>query len=104
MTDWIKACGLDDIEQEGARRFDHAGRTYAIFRSPDDEVFCTDGLCTHGRAHLAGGLVMDGIIECPKHNGQFDYRNGKALRVPACVDLATYPVRVEGGRVLVELG
>ncbi|TGT34514.1 Rieske family ferredoxin, partial [Mesorhizobium sp. M8A.F.Ca.ET.165.01.1.1] len=32
MSSWIKACGLDDIEQEGARRFDHAGRTYAIFR------------------------------------------------------------------------
>ncbi|TIO64252.1 MAG: Rieske family ferredoxin, partial [Mesorhizobium sp.] len=29
MTGWIRACGLDDIEQEGARRFDHGGKTYA---------------------------------------------------------------------------
>ena len=101
---WIDACAADDIEEEDVIRWDHVGRTFAIYRSPDDRYYCTDGLCTHGRAHLAGGLVMGDVIECPKHNGQFDYRSGKALRVPACVDLATYPVRVEGGRVLVELG
>ena len=42
MTDtmtWITAATLDDIEQEGAIRFDHAGRTYAIFRAPDDSVY-----------------------------------------------------------------
>ncbi|TIW11480.1 MAG: Rieske family ferredoxin, partial [Mesorhizobium sp.] len=29
MTNWVRACRLDDIEQEGARRFDHGGKTYA---------------------------------------------------------------------------
>ncbi len=103
MTDWIKACGLDDIEQEGARRFDHAGRTYAIFRSPDDEVFCTDGLCTHEAVHIAEGLVMDYEVECPKHAGAFDYRTGVAKRLPPCINLRTYPAKIEAGTVFVEL-
>ena len=77
-------------------RFDHAGGSYAIYRSPDNEFYCTDGLCTHEQVHLADGLVMDGIIECPMHNGQFEYRTGKAVRSPACDDLRTYPVRVYG--------
>ena len=103
MSSWIKACHLNDIEQEGARRFDHGGRTYAIFRSPGDEVFCTDGLCTHEAVHLADGLVMDYEVECPKHGGAFDYRTGAAKRLPPCVNLRSYPARLEGGAVLVDL-
>jgi 3-phenylpropionate/trans-cinnamate dioxygenase ferredoxin subunit len=99
---WIEACAADDIEQEDVIRFDHGGRTFAIYRSLDDQYFATDGLCTHEQAHLAEGLVIDDIIECPMHNGQFDYRTGKARRAPACVDLRTYPVKVEGGRVLID--
>ncbi|TPM34235.1 MocE family 2Fe-2S type ferredoxin [Mesorhizobium sp. B2-3-4] len=103
MSSWIRACGLDDIEQEGARRFDHGGRTYAIFRSPDDEVFCTDGLCTHEAVHLADGLVMDYEVECPKHAGAFDYRTGAAKRLPPCVNLGSYLARLDGDAVMVEL-
>lgn len=100
---WVSACRLDDIEQEGARRFDHGGRTYALYRSPADEVFCTDGLCTHEAIHLADGLVMDYEVECPKHSGVFDYRTGAAKRLPACKNLNVYAARVEHGAVLVEL-
>ncbi len=103
MADWIDACGVDDIEEEDLIRFDHGGRTFAIYRSPDGDFYCTDGLCTHEKVHLEDGLVMDHVIECPKHNGQFDYRTGEALRAPVCEDLATYPVKVEGGRVFIEI-
>jgi 3-phenylpropionate/trans-cinnamate dioxygenase ferredoxin subunit len=100
---WIEACAADDIEAGDVIRFDHGGRTFAIYRSPDDHYYATDGLCTHEHAHLAYGLVMDHIIECPKHNGRFDYRTGQAQRAPACIDLKTYPVKVEGGRVMIDL-
>ncbi len=104
MPNWIDACAADEIEEEDVMRFDHSGKTYAIYRSPEDEYFCTDGLCTHEQVHLAGGLVMDHVIECPKHNGQFDYRTGQAKRSPVCVNLAIYPARVADGRVLIDLG
>ena len=47
---------------------------------------------------------MGDIIECPKHNGRFNYRSGAALRAPVCIDLATYPVRVVDGRIMIEIG
>jgi len=100
---WVDACAADDIEEEDVMRFDHEGRTFALYRSPEDTYFCTDGLCTHENVHLADGLVMDFEIECPKHNATFDYRSGAALRAPACVNLKTYEVRVEGGRVLIDI-
>ena len=103
MSQWIEACQADDIEEEDLIRFDHGGRTFAIYRSPDSQYYCTDGLCTHEQVHLADGLVMDNIIECPKHNGRFDYRTGKAKGAPACVGLATYRVKVEGGAVYIEI-
>ena len=82
MAQWVEARGTDEVDEEDVIRFDHDGRTFAIYRSPDDEFYATDGLCTHEQVHLAGGLVMDNIIECPKHNGRFDYRTGAARGAP----------------------
>jgi 3-phenylpropionate/trans-cinnamate dioxygenase ferredoxin subunit len=100
---WITACKLDDIEQEAAIRFDHGSRTYAIYRGPDDSVYCTTGLCTHEAVHLCDGLVMDFEVECPKHSGAFDYRTGEALRLPACENLKTYPATIINGEICVDL-
>ena len=104
MATWIDVCAADEIAEEDVKRFDHGGRTFAVYRSPDDKYFATDGLCTHEKVHLADGLVMDNIIECPKHNGRFDYRTGEAKGAPVCVNLQTHPVKVEGGRVLLQVG
>jgi 3-phenylpropionate/trans-cinnamate dioxygenase ferredoxin subunit len=104
MSDnWVEVCAADEIDEEDVIRFDHAGRTFAIYRSPEDTYHATDGLCTHEKIHLSDGLVMDHIIECPKHNGRFDYRSGEAKGAPVCVDLKTYPVKVEGGTVFIGL-
>jgi len=101
--DWIAVCGVEEIEPEDVIRVEHDGRTFAIYRSPDDTFHATDGLCTHERAELADGLVMGDIIECPKHNGRFNYKTGEAKRVPARISLCTYPAKVEAGTVLVRL-
>jgi 3-phenylpropionate/trans-cinnamate dioxygenase ferredoxin subunit len=102
MTKWIDAAAFDQIEDEDVARFDHAGHTFAIYRV-GNEAYATDGLCTHEHVHLADGLVMDYVIECPKHNGRFDIRDGRPLCAPVCEKLRTYPARVEGGRVLIEI-
>jgi 3-phenylpropionate/trans-cinnamate dioxygenase ferredoxin subunit len=104
MSRWVTACAIDDVDEEDVIRFDHEGKVYAIYRSPEGEFFATIGVCTHEHAYLCDGLVMGDIIECPKHNGRFNYKTGAARSAPACVDLATFPVRVEGEDVLVEVG
>ena len=103
MPQWVDVCSPSEIDEEDLVRFDHGDRTFAVYRSADDEYFCTDGLCTHEQVHLADGLVMDHIIECPKHNGRFDYRTGEAKGAPVCVDLNTYPTKIENGRVLIQI-
>jgi MocE subfamily Rieske [2Fe-2S] domain protein len=59
--------------------------------------------CTHEKIHLADGLVMEDIIECPKHNGRFSYKTGEAMGAPVCVNLKTYPVKVEDGSVFISI-
>ena len=100
---WIEACASDDILPEDVIRFDHGDRTYAIYRTADGRYFATDGLCTHEEAHLADGFVMGTIIECPKHNGRFDFTTGEAKGAPVCIDLARYAVKVENGRVFLDI-
>ncbi len=100
---WTDAIAFDDVDNDDVIRWDHGGRTYAIYRTEDDEVFASDGLCTHEQVHLADGMLMGHLIECPKHNGRFDIRDGAPKRAPVCVALRTYPVKVEAGRLFVDL-
>jgi 3-phenylpropionate/trans-cinnamate dioxygenase ferredoxin subunit len=104
VSNWIVACAVDDIDREDVIPIEHAGCQYAIYRSPDDKYYASDGLCTHEHTLLADGLVMDHIIECPKHNGRFDYRTGEAKSAPVRVNLRTYPTTVDNGMVSIDLG
>jgi 3-phenylpropionate/trans-cinnamate dioxygenase ferredoxin component len=101
---WVDACAVDDIEEEDVIEVECAGRSFAVYRSPQHTFHATDALCTHERASLADGLVQGDIIECPKHNGRFNYKTGEAKRAPARENLCIYPVRTAGGRVLIKLG
>jgi nitrite reductase/ring-hydroxylating ferredoxin subunit len=67
------------------------------------EFYATDDTCTHAYASLSEGYVEDGIIECPLHAGRFEIRTGKAQGIPVTEDIKTYPVRVEGEDIYVEV-
>lgn len=100
---WVAVCAADLLDRNDVIRFDHAKRTYAIYRTEADTYHATDGICTHGNTHLADGLVKGKLIECPKHNGRFDITDGSPRRAPACVALRTYPVEVRNGQLHLQL-
>ncbi len=100
MTTWVAACAADAIEAEDIVPFEHGGDEYAIYRSDDDQYFATDGFCTHERERLCDGLVMGKTIECPKHNGRFDYTSGQVSGAPVIENLRTYPVRVDDSGIV----
>ena len=104
MTTWIDVCDVNDIDREDVMRFDAGAQTYAIYRASDGRFHATDGMCTHEGVQLSGGLVMDDTVECPKHNGSFNFRTGAATRTPACIALRCHAVRVSDGRVKLAAG
>jgi 3-phenylpropionate/trans-cinnamate dioxygenase ferredoxin subunit len=83
---------LIDIGYESVALFKIAGKYYAI-----------GDVCSHDDGPVAEGEVEGEEIECPRHGARFDLRTGKALSLPAVVDIPAYPVRIEGDQILVGL-
>ena len=103
MSNWIDACATDDIDEEDLIAFVHDGQKIAIYNT-EKGFFATDLMCSHEEQSLEDGMVIDCVIECPLHGARFDILSGKALSAPATEDLKTFPVKVEGGRVLLQVG
>jgi 3-phenylpropionate/trans-cinnamate dioxygenase ferredoxin subunit len=91
---------VSELEVGATRRVDLGDRTFLLCRYADDGFALTDGLCTHGRTHLADGFLDGCEIECPKHNGRFDVRTGEPLRRPATARLGVHHVQVVDCRIV----
>ena len=99
---WVEVGNIDQIEIDDLIRFDYQNKSYCIYHI-EDGYYATDGICTHEAVHLEDGLVMDGEIECPMHQGIFKIKTGEAISPPACVDLKTYPVKVDNGKIFIKI-
>ena len=69
----------------------------------DGQFFAIENLCTHDDGPLGEGELDGFRIQCPRHLAYFDVRNGKALTLPAVMDVECFPVQVQDGDVVVEL-
>jgi MocE subfamily Rieske [2Fe-2S] domain protein len=100
---WVEVCDQSQLIPGDILRFDHADDTYAVYRTAFGQLFATSGTCTHGKTHLAGGFLQSTCIECPKHNGRFDIRDGSVLRAPPRHPLKIYSVREKDGKILLNV-
>jgi nitrite reductase (NADH) small subunit len=99
---WTDIAALDDIPVRGARIVKtHAG-CIAVFRTADDEVFATSDRCPHKGGPLSEGIIHGKSVTCPLHNWVFSLETGEAQGADEG-QIATYPARVENGRVLMDL-
>ena len=99
---WVKAADRGDLNEGDVLGIIVAGHEIALYEM-DGEIFATDDICTHAYAKLSDGWFDNGEIECPLHAGRFDARTGKATAPPCVDDIKTYPVRVEGDEIQVNL-
>lgn len=65
--------------------------------------YAIQDLCTHDDGPLGEGTLRGGVVECPRHGARFDVKTGAAVRMPAVAPVRIFPVRVEGGSVVVEV-
>jgi naphthalene 1,2-dioxygenase ferredoxin component len=99
---WIDVSAKDDVPQEDVIGVEAQGRDIALY-GVEGEVYASDGICTHGHARLCDGFLDGYEIECPLHQGKFDVRDGRGTCAPIAQDLRSYPVRIEDGRVFVQI-
>src|SRR5215213_8477090 len=104
MPGFVKLATIQDIPENEVRSFEYNDQRIAVY-NVDGQLYATSDICSHAYAELSEGFLDsdDCTIECPLHGSRFDIRSGAALTLPAYEPIATYPVRVEGEDVLVEL-
>ena len=99
---WHKLAVLTDIPDGAVLETGTQSQPLALYKV-EGKVYCTGNLCTHAEAFLSDGYLEGYEIECPLHGARFDIRDGRVLCAPAGKNIASYPVRVEGGEVFVKL-
>lgn len=102
-TPWTDLLAADALVPDDVTTVDGPAGEIALY-SVHGQVWATDNRCSHGNARLCEGFLLDHEIECPLHQGRFDIRNGQPTCEPAAEALRCYPVKIEGGRVWLQLG
>ena len=99
---WVDVCSVEEVFEDRINPYEAAGRRLVIMNT-GGRLTALDGTCTHEDADLGLGFFLDGRIVCPLHLSQFDCQTGEVYNPPAERPLPRYPLKTEGGRVLVEL-
>ena len=95
--------GADEDIPDGKRMFvEIDGLPIVVFRI-GGELFAIADICSHDDGPLGDGDLEGYEIVCPRHGARFDIRYGKALALPAIVDIMAYPVRVTDGQIEIGL-
>jgi len=68
-------------------------------------LYAIEDRCSHDNGPLAEGEIDEGscTVECPRHGALFDLRSGRPITLPAYVPVETFPVRVEGDMIKLEV-
>ncbi|HEU5417516.1 MAG TPA: non-heme iron oxygenase ferredoxin subunit [Streptosporangiaceae bacterium] len=102
MNDFVKACALSEVPEEGAIGVTIGDVPVAIVRA-EGEIYAIYDVCSHEEVPLSEGEVYDHTVECWLHGSCFDLRSGKPTGPPATQPVPTYPVRIDGDDVYVSL-
>jgi 3-phenylpropionate/trans-cinnamate dioxygenase ferredoxin subunit len=116
MGTYVKAANTGDLPSGGKIKVSLDGREIMLARV-DDSFYAIDNRCPHMAGDLSAGSLEGRIITCPRHGSQFDISDGHNVRwmkgsglMPAAFKtlgsvkpVKSYPVRVEGDAVMVEI-
>jgi len=101
MSEWVEL--MTEANFKGnVHVYEYNSKQIAICKLKDG-FYAIDNRCSHEEAYLSEGEIEDGKIECPMHGAVFDIKTGKNLSLPAVLPVKTYPVKVENGRIYIQL-
>jgi 3-phenylpropionate/trans-cinnamate dioxygenase ferredoxin subunit len=77
--------------------------TPVLLCNVEGTIYAIEDVCTHDGGELDAGELDGCRIMCPRHGAYFDVTTGKALTLPAVLPVTTYPVRIEGDEIVIDL-
>jgi nitrite reductase (NADH) small subunit/3-phenylpropionate/trans-cinnamate dioxygenase ferredoxin subunit len=93
---------VGEVPEGQGRAFEVGDRIIAVYLD-GGRYFATDDACPHAGAPLSDGIVFDRTVTCTWHGWRFSLEDGRHLEGTRC-RVTTYPVRVEGDAIQVDLG
>jgi 3-phenylpropionate/trans-cinnamate dioxygenase ferredoxin component len=101
----IEVAKTSEIPEGEARRFVVNRIEIAVANMGNGTFLAVDDICSHAESSLSEGEVdvEDETIECARHGSVFDLRTGQPKSLPATIPIPTFPVKVEGDTILIEL-
>jgi 3-phenylpropionate/trans-cinnamate dioxygenase ferredoxin component len=100
---WVFAAKAEEVQPGTAHMVEVGGYALAICNTGDG-VYTIDNKCTHDNGPLGQGKLDGKAIECPRHGARFDVTTGRVLALPAVRPVKSYPTRVSGEAIEVEIG
>ena len=76
---------------------------HILLSNLEGTVYAVAGYCTHEEADLGSGFMLEDRVTCPLHLSQFDLRTGAVLNPPASQPLERFNVKIEDGKIFVEV-
>lgn len=102
MTQFVKVANTDDVKPGHVKTFAVNGH-HIVLANVEGTFFATQDLCTHDGGPLGDGELLGEEIECPRHGGRFNVKTGEVVALPPLFPIKTFPVKVEGKDVLVQV-
>ena len=102
MSGFIKVTKTEALADQQAKLVEVDGHKIALFRV-DGAFYALSDTCTHRGGPLSEGDVEGAEVTCPWHGAKFDISTGAVVGAPAREGVKSYPVRVTGADVEIEV-
>lgn len=99
MADFIQAARLVDVPPGTGTVVTVAATEVALF-NVGGTIYATDNSCLHQGGSLGTSDLEGHVVTCRGHGWRYDVRTGHVLHVPD-YGVATYPVKVTDGQIMV---
>ncbi len=99
-VDYVEIAPVSELPN-GERLFVDVGDTPVVVFNIAGEFFAIGDVCTHDDGPLGDGDLEGHNVVCPRHGAEFDLRTGKAVSMPAVVDIPAHSVQVREGVIFI---
>lgn len=99
MAEYVQVARLDELPPGRGSTFTVAGKNLALFNI-DGTIHAMDDGCLHAGGSLGSGKLEGKVVTCRLHGWRYDVTTGCTMHVPDYGVMA-YPVKIEGGKILV---